>query len=69
LILATIVVLSRKPTPLGVGGSRETGKALDEVTKNDLSKKDYDFIVEYIVNYQLPQRVVACRRNPMESVE
>lgn len=27
---------------------RRVGKALDEVTKDDLTKKEFDFIVEYI---------------------
>jgi ABC-type uncharacterized transport system fused permease/ATPase subunit len=27
---------------------RKVNKALDEVTKNDLTKKEYDFIIEYI---------------------
>lgn len=30
---------------------RKTGKALDEVTKSDLTKSEYKFIVEYIENY------------------
>ena len=27
---------------------RKTGKALDEVEKNDLTKKEYEFIISYI---------------------